>query len=384
MEFKRKGWGNSRECFDPKYQIPVSGVQTRLDDLKKWVMVLPEIPDSSKWSSNPAWERASDRGPLPPEIPDSSKWSSNGAGGRASAMGFRPEIPDSSKWSSNFDHAWALWSDSRPEIPDSSKWSSNLLLQGFSSGGKSPKYQIPASGVQTIRQGKKHKRVWTWNTRFQQVEFKLIPPGRVKIYTMSWNTRFQQVEFKQVLKGCCIVLFVFPEIPDSSKWSSNRHLTDEVIRLSKPEIPDSSKWSSNIVMSWGGYGFSGPEIPDSSKWSSNSSQSSVSCSIVFPEIPDSSKWSSNNTEADLVDRAVLAWNTRFQQVEFKQGDRGIGSSEVVAWNTRFQQVEFKLERDGTVHRGFLPEIPDSSKWSSNSKCFLHLTTTQAPWNTRFQ
>ena len=36
-----------------------------------------------------------------------------------------------------------------------------------------------------------------------------------------------------------------PEIPDSSKWSSNYIVVEPSNRTSKPEIPDSSKWSSN-------------------------------------------------------------------------------------------------------------------------------------------
>ena len=36
----------------PKYQIPVSGVQTGFSPKYQWAGVKPEIPDSSKWSSN--------------------------------------------------------------------------------------------------------------------------------------------------------------------------------------------------------------------------------------------------------------------------------------------------------------------------------------------
>jgi len=37
-----------------------------------------------------------------------------------------------------------------------------------------------------------------------------------------------------------------PEIPDSSKWSSNTRSTIPLKKQSSPEIPDSSKWSSNL------------------------------------------------------------------------------------------------------------------------------------------
>ena len=40
--------------------------------------------------------------------------------------------------------------------------------------------------------------------------------------------------------------FLLPEIPDSSKWSSNKKFSDPIVIMDKPEIPDSSKWSSNI------------------------------------------------------------------------------------------------------------------------------------------
>jgi len=36
-----------------------------------------------------------------------------------------------------------------------------------------------------------------------------------------------------------------PEIPDSSKWSSNLMTLGERLKTLRPEIPDSSKWSSN-------------------------------------------------------------------------------------------------------------------------------------------
>jgi len=60
-----------------------------------------------------------------------------------------------------------------------------------------------------------------------------------------------------------------PEIPDSSKWSSNRDVGKILDPLCIPEIPDSSKWSSNRVYMKKGPLGAFPEIPDSSKWSSN-------------------------------------------------------------------------------------------------------------------
>ncbi len=84
-----------------------------------------------------------------------------------------------------------------------------------------------------------------------------------------------------------------PEIPDSSKWSSNKMYLYLVVVQARPEIPDSSKWSSNYLEKVSSVEQVGPEIPDSSKWSSNLKIILVQAASGKPEIPDSSKWSSN-------------------------------------------------------------------------------------------
>ncbi len=43
---------NEYPLYDLKYQIPVSGVQTDRVCISMLYYILPEIPDSSKWSSN--------------------------------------------------------------------------------------------------------------------------------------------------------------------------------------------------------------------------------------------------------------------------------------------------------------------------------------------
>jgi len=71
-----------------------------------------------------------------------------------------------------------------------------------------------------------------------------------------------------------------------------------------PEIPDSSKWSSNIFSLLPLKSTISPEIPDSSKWSSNVAGESGTVRSVSPEIPDSSKWSSNLFRSDLQRKEV--------------------------------------------------------------------------------
>jgi len=60
-----------------------------------------------------------------------------------------PEIPDSSKWSSNENSRDSSEEYLSPEIPDSSKWSSNMFPLMVWSTLPCLKYQIPVSGVQT-------------------------------------------------------------------------------------------------------------------------------------------------------------------------------------------------------------------------------------------
>ena len=95
-----------------------------------------------------------------------------------------------------------------PEIPDSSKWSSNKHVFPCRSKQIDLKYQIPASGVQTYS---------------------------ALTSLMEWRILKYQIP----ASGVQTVLLVFvatvtirPEIPDSSKWSSN----NDVI---SPETPKS-------------------------------------------------------------------------------------------------------------------------------------------------
>ena len=70
---------------------------------------------------------------------------------RLSCGGKYPEIPDSSKWSSNNNAEMGFGNPPNPEIPDSSKWSSNDTgVSILSLNSRSLKYQIPVSGVQTF------------------------------------------------------------------------------------------------------------------------------------------------------------------------------------------------------------------------------------------
>ena len=136
----------------------------------------------------------------------------------------------------------------RPEIPDSSKWSSNLRERPDGQGEPDPKYQIPVSGVQTSL---------------------LAVSGSVVSIAPKY-----QIPVSGVQTGISSDLLhtYSPEIPDSSKWSSNdaeRHHQSVVYR---PEIPDSSKWSSNSFAMESHSFRIWPEIPDSSKWSSNQRQ----------------------------------------------------------------------------------------------------------------
>ncbi len=87
-------------------------------------MVNPEIPDSSKWSSNKRSRSSSpDLQCLKYQIPVSGVQTSDNV--KDSEVLAIPEIPDSSKWSSNFMRVYDKMKELMPEIPDSSKWSSN-------------------------------------------------------------------------------------------------------------------------------------------------------------------------------------------------------------------------------------------------------------------
>jgi len=84
------------------------------------------------------------------------------------------------------------------------------------------KYQIPVSGVQTQVTGKRSKA-------YRRLKYQIPVSG-----------------VQTPLPFGSGIFIPMPEIPDSSKWSSNLKIILVQAASGKPEIPDSSKWSSNI------------------------------------------------------------------------------------------------------------------------------------------
>ncbi len=106
------------------------------------------------------------------------------------------------------------------------------------------KYQIPVSGVQTLKQHKQSFPILV-------LKYQIPVSGVQTTIFCYWVGRSVGLKYQIPVSGvqtkCVIAVFVYvwPEIPDSSKWSSNVHPCCLPWGKTRPEIPDSSKWSSN-------------------------------------------------------------------------------------------------------------------------------------------